>query len=192
MTIASRSFASLEVISSRCVRWGVVFALAACGSGKESSADSAVTSAAAASRTDSAPASATTPVTSAKPTCVSEGDWQQCSVAKRLTDAGYVPIEKGAAPAGIFPVPGMTYALGRAEVHVYVFKSAKERAGAVSAIDTVAVAPKGKVPSWTMPATLITSNNVAAILVSDNDAQVERVHNAIIAGLPRASTPPTP
>ena len=38
-----------------------------------------------------------------------------------------------------------------------------------------------------LPPTFITSNNVAAVLVSDNDRLIERVQNAITAGLPSAS-----
>jgi hypothetical protein len=38
-----------------------------------------------------------------------------------------------------------------------------------------------------MPPTLITSNNLAAVLISDNGRLVERVQNAITAGLPSAA-----
>jgi hypothetical protein len=118
---------------------------------------------------------------------VSEGNWQACSVEKRLTDAGFVPIKQGAAPASVFAVPGQSYALGAAALHVYLFPSAKAREDAVAAIDTVAVARKGATASWPLPPTLITSNNLAAVLVSDNGRLIERVQNAITAGLPRAS-----
>jgi len=57
----------------------------------------------------------------------------------------------------------------------------------VAAIDTVTVAPRGGVVNWPMPPTLITSNNLAAVLISDNGRLVERVQNAITAGLPSAA-----
>lgn len=121
------------------------------------------------------------------PACVSEGQWQQCSVEKRLTDAGYVPIKKGVSPTGVFPVPGTTYALGPAALHVYVFKSANAREQAMSAIDTVMVARKGSTAPWPTRPTLITSNNLAAVLESDNGQLIERVQLAITAGLPAQS-----
>jgi hypothetical protein len=184
-------------VSARGVRWAAIIAVVACGRQEPAKRDSVVAAA------PPAPATPTRADTSASPavaagatatpatsTCISEGEWQQCSVAKRLTDAGYVPIEKGASPPGIFPVPGTKYALGNAEMHVYVFKSAKDRATAVAGIDTVAVARRGTAAVWPLPPTLISANNVAAVLVSDNGRLIERVQNALMAGLPRASRIP--
>jgi hypothetical protein len=128
-----------------------------------------------------------TPPPNAASSCVSEGEWQQCSIEKRLTDAGFVPINKGAAPGALFSVPGTTYALGTSTLHVYVFPTAAALKKELSGIDTVAVARRGAIASWPSPPTLITSNNVAAVLVSDNARLVERVQNAITAGLPSAS-----
>ena len=142
-------------------------------------------------RADSSTAAAPTPVASATPApnaanCVSEGAWQACSVEKRLTDAGFVPIKKGNAPAGLFDVPGTTYALGPAELSVYVFGSAKDREAASAAIDTVTVTKGGGASPWSMPPTFISSNNLIAVLVSDNGRLIERVQLAITAGLPSA------
>ena len=38
--------------------------------------------------------------------------------------------------------------------------------------------------TWIKPPTLITSNNLAAILLSDSGEEIERVANALTAGLP--------
>jgi hypothetical protein len=164
----------------------------ACGRQESPRADSAAAApppAAATSRTDSARstnASAATNTPSA-PACVSEGTWRDCSVEKRLTDAGYVPVNKGAAPSGIFPVQGTTYALGQAQAHVYVFASAKERQAAAAAIDTATVSRPGVAAPWSSPPTFITSNNLIVVLVSDNAQLIERVENFIRAGLPSAT-----
>ena len=123
----------------------------------------------------------------AKPTCIAEGAWQTCSVEKRLTDAGFVPQRQTAPAANLFPVQGAEYALGPARLHVYVFPSAKERAAAVAAIDTVAITRPGTPPAWSGPAWLITSNNLVAVLVSDNGRLIERVQLALTAGLPSAA-----
>ena len=63
----------------------------------------------------------------------------------------------------------------------------EEREQAVAGIDTTTVSRRGSPASWPMPPTFITSNNLAAVLVSDNARQIERVQLAITAGLPRAS-----
>ena len=119
--------------------------------------------------------------------CVNEGSWQSCSLERRLIDAGFVLINKGAAPTGVFPVPGTTYTLGAAELHVYLFASEKARETAIGGLDTVTMAPRGGVASFPTPHTLVTSNNLAAVLISDNGRLVERVQNAITAGLPPAA-----
>jgi len=121
------------------------------------------------------------------PNCVSEDAWQSCSLERRLIDAGFVLIKKGASPTGVFQVAGTTYMLGPAELHVYLFPSAKARETAIAGIDTVAIAPRGGVATWPTPHTLITSNNLAAVLISDNGRLIERVQNAITAGLPSAA-----
>ena len=171
---------------------GVAIAVAACEKQSADRADSSASSVAAAAaspaRIDSArrAESAGAPAPAATtPTCVSEGEWQPCSVQKRLTDAGYVPIDKGPSPAGVFPVPGTTYALGPAQLHVYLFKSAKEREQAIAAIDTTAVSRHGSAAPWPTRPTLITSNNLVGVLESDNGQLIERVQLAITAGLPR-------
>jgi len=166
----------------------------ACDSGKKEPGDTvaaATRSTAAPTRVDST-AMASSPATppngpNAAAGCVSEGKWQACSVEKRLTDAGFVPINKGPAPGGIFSVKGTTYALGAAELSVYVFESAEARASAIAAIDSVTVMKSSGASPWSMTPTLITSNNVVAVLVSDNGRLVERVQLAITAGLPSAS-----
>jgi hypothetical protein len=139
---------------------------------------------------DSAPTAAVTatpPQANAASSCVSEGDWKQCSLEKRLTDAGFVPLNKGASPSGLFTVPGTTYALGTSVLHVYLFPSGAALKKELTNIDTVAVARRGVTASWPLAPTFITSNNLAAVLVSDNGRLIERVQNAITAGLPSAS-----
>jgi hypothetical protein len=168
-----RFAAALAILGVACARGDE-------GARSDSASPSSATPAAAAPRADST-ATAAVP---AGPSCVSEGDWQQCSIEKRLTDAGYVPVNKGPAPAGIFDIPGTTYLLGKAELNVYIFRSARDREAAVAKIDTNTVAPRGGTAPWSMPPWFITSNNLVAVLVSDNGRLIERVQNAVRAGLP--------
>lgn len=173
------------------MRYVVALAFAAIACGEKPSVRDDSTSAATRPKqvaTPAAPAdSAPTPAAvSAAPACVLEGEWQLCRIEKRLTDAGFVPIKKGAAPAGVFDVEGTTYALGAAELHVYLFPSGVERETGIAAIDTVTVTRGPGASPWSMQPTLITSNNLVAVLLSDNGRLIERVQNAITAGLPNA------
>ena len=175
------------------MRLGValVATLMACG-GDEAPADSTAIASAApavqagATRADSAGAAAIASAT-VPPACASEGAWQACSVEKRLTDAGFVPIAKGAAARGVFDMAGTQYALGPAELHVYIFPSAKDREAAVALIDTVTVTRGPGASPWSIQPTFITSNNLVGVLLSDSGRLIERVQLAITAGLPSAT-----
>ncbi len=172
----------------------LVVAVLACGGDDRPPADSANTPRTSpATSADTAPAAAPPVVAAAdsaaaeKAACTSEGAWQTCSIEKRLTDAGFVPIAKGPAARGVFEIAGTQYALGPAELHVYIFPSAKAREAAVAGMDTVTVT-RGAGPSpWSMAPTFISSNNLVAVVLSDNGRLIERVQLAITAGLPSAS-----
>ena len=175
---------------ARLVALVALVALVGCGGDTRSPADSVAqgtptVAQSAPPRSDSSPPGASAPA--GKPACTSEGDWQPCSIEKRLTDAGFVPIAKGPAARGVFDVAGTQYALGPAELHVYIFASAKDRAAAVAMIDTVRVTRGAGASPWSMPPTFITSNNLVAVLLSDNGRLIERVQLAITAGLPSAA-----
>jgi len=163
--------------------------LLAC-SGDTNATDSTLSQASVPRTADSSTAVVATPDTPGKPAapaCVSEGAWQVCSVEKRLTDAGFVPMKQDSPAADLFAIRGTEYALGPARLHVYVFETAKARESAVAAIDTIAIARRGTPATWGGPAWLITSNNLVAVLVSDNGRLVERVQLALTAGLPGAA-----
>jgi hypothetical protein len=72
---------------------------------------------------------------------------------------------------------------------VYIFPSTAERERAVSAMDSVAVAPRGATGPWPAGSepVLIQSNNLAAVLLSENARLTERVQLALTAGLPPPS-----
>lgn len=172
----------------------VVAVAASCGGEQRTPRDSAAAAAPAppptAATADSGAGStsaASRPTPAPENTCPLEGEWRTCKVEKRLTDAGYRPVHDGAAPGGVFPVEGARYTLGAAELYVYVFPSARDRERAVAAIDTVTVARAGAAGPWKVAPTLITSNNLAAVLVSDNGRLIERVQDALTAGLPSAT-----
>jgi hypothetical protein len=113
------------------------------------------------------------------------GLWQQCSVEERLIRAGMV-LMRGDEPARhpFMHVPGLVYRTGVSEVQVFIYPSQEERERDTAPLDTVTVAPPGERVVWKAPPTLVTSINLAAIVLSLNGRQSERIANALGAGLP--------
>lgn len=153
------------------------------GKSNNGAASSATSSAAAPS---AAPSATTTP--DGKPPCLLEGDWTACAIEDRLTHAGVV-FDRQAEPVSypFFAVPGTVYHIGNPEheLQVFLYASAADRERDTKALDSAAVAPKGTRHAWRTPPTLVTSNNMAAVILSLNDRTVERLALALGAGLPQ-------
>lgn len=124
----------------------------------------------------------------AKPACALEGDWTPCAVEDRLLRAGVV-AERQPAPVRhpFFAVEGILYQVGGPdhELQVFLYPSAAARARDTDALDSATVAPRGTRVMWKAPPTLVTSNNLAAVILSLNDRTVERLALALGAGLPQ-------
>lgn len=124
----------------------------------------------------------------AKPTCVLEGDWTPCAVEDRLLRAGVV-AERQPTPARhpFFAVEGTVYQIGTPdhELQVFLYPSTAARVRDTDALDSATVSPRGTRVIWKAPPTLVTSNNLAAVILSLNDRTVERLALALAAGLPQ-------
>lgn len=123
----------------------------------------------------------------ARPTadgCPLTGAWRPCSVVDRLEHAGLAPIVRDSVRHPFLSVAGAVYAVGRGELQLFLYPDSAARARDFATFDTVRVQPRGAAVSWRASASLVQSNNLAAILLSDNATQVERVRLALTAGLP--------
>lgn len=125
------------------------------------------------------------PGASADTSCPKFGAWRPCSVLDRLEHAGLVVTQK-AEPARVplFSVEGVTYTTTRSTIHVFLYADQAARRRDTDRLDSATVAPKGGAYSWSDPAVLVTSNNLAAVVVSPNERQTERIVLALGAGLP--------
>lgn len=86
---------------------------------------------------------------------------------------------------GFMSVDGLVWETSRAEIQVFLYASEADRKKDTDLLDTVFVAPRdGKRVMWRWPATLVTSGNMAAIILSLNGRQAERIALALGAGLP--------
>jgi hypothetical protein len=119
-------------------------------------------------------------------TCPAWGLWQACSVEDRITRAGLAVNRKDEGVKHDFmSVEGLVWETSRAEIQVFLYASEADRKKDTDMLDTVFVAPPGKRIMWRWPAQLVTSNNMAAIILSLNGRQAERIALALGAGLPR-------
>jgi hypothetical protein len=124
---------------------------------------------------------------SAGGTCPTWGLWQACSVEDRISRAGLAVNRKDEGVKHDFmSVEGLVWETSRAEIQVFLYASEADRKKDTDVLDTVFVAPPGKRIMWRWPAQLVTSNNMAAIILSLNGRQAERIALALGAGLPRA------
>lgn len=119
--------------------------------------------------------------------CPAYGLWQACSVEDRIARAGLAVQrrEKGVRH-DFMRVEGIVWETSRAEVQVFLYASEADRKRDTDLLDTVFVAPRGRRVHWRWPATLVTSGNLAAIILSLNERQSERIALALGAGLPAA------
>jgi hypothetical protein len=120
--------------------------------------------------------------------CPHDGRWRACSVVERLDQSGLVPRVDSAAPASRVPflaAPGRRIALGRGALLAFVYDDTARAARDVAALDTVRVAPRGESYSWDVPPTLVRSANLVAVLLMQNEHQIERVRLALEAGPPQ-------
>jgi hypothetical protein len=125
---------------------------------------------------------------SAAPVCPRTGQWALCSVERRLVQSGFVIRRVEGAPprrAGFSVLPAV-YTLGRSRLEVFIYPSEATLAADVAKIDTVSVAPRGAKNPWPFfSPTFVRSANLAAVFLTDNPTQAERLTLAITAGAPQ-------
>ncbi len=149
------------------------------------SASSTPTSSSGVNASSQASAPSDAPTSSA---CPRTGEWALCSVEKRLEQAGFVLRRvSGDAPrrAG-FSVTPAAYTLGRSRLEVFIYPSESALSADVAKIDTVLAAPRGSKNPWPFfTPTFVRSANLAAVFLTDNTAQAERLTLALTAGAPQ-------
>jgi hypothetical protein len=84
-----------------------------------------------------------------------------------------------------FSVPPVAYNLGRTRLEVFIYPSESALAADMARIDTVIAAPRGARNPWMMMPTFVRSANLAAVFLTDNPTQAERLTLALTAGAPQ-------
>lgn len=124
------------------------------------------------------------------PTCVGTGHWEPCTVFDRLERAGLAPQRGDTVRFPFLHVAGQTWRLGKATIHVFRYRDSTARHADFAALDSLAARPRGDTTTtWPGTPTVLVNDNLLAILLSDNDEQVERVSLALTAGPPPKAVP---
>jgi hypothetical protein len=117
--------------------------------------------------------------------------WAQCSVERRLRQAGFVVNHgEGESPrrAG-FSIQPVVLTLGRSRVEAFIYENEKAVALDVAGLDTVTVTPRGAAGNWESTPTFIRSGNLIAVILSQDARQSERIALALTAGAPQPGSP---
>ena len=89
-----------------------------------------------------------------------------------------------------FSVVPTVYTLGKSRLEVFLYRDSAALARDIATIDTISVGPPGAPSQWgEVPPVLIRSANLAAVLLSQNPRQTERVMLALTAGAPQPGSP---
>jgi hypothetical protein len=164
--------------------------LAACSRSSPDATDKAASTPIASNREGALPlggASGTAAGSRSVAKCPRTGLWATCSVETRLGQAGFVVrrvTEQAPRRAG-FSVAPVAYNLGRTRLEVFVYPSQSALAVDIARLDTVTAAPRGARNPWLMIPTFVRSANLAAVFLTDNPTQAERLTLALTAGAPQ-------
>ncbi len=87
-----------------------------------------------------------------------------------------------------FTVKSAVYAMGRSSrLELFIYASEAALARDIAKLDTVKVAPTGSLGSWGQPPLFIRSGNLAAVLLTNDAREADRVSLALTAGAPRGA-----
>lgn len=122
--------------------------------------------------------------------CPHTGRWALCSVEGRLRQAGFVlrPVKDSERRVG-FSVKPVVYTLAGSRLEVFLYPDEAALARDIALLDTVRVAPAGQPSPWETTPLLIRSGNLAAVFLTQNQRQAERLALALTAGAPQPGSP---
>jgi hypothetical protein len=124
--------------------------------------------------------------------CPHDGKWALCSIEKRLRQSGFVVkrLDGDTAHRAGFTIAPTVYTLGQTRLEIFLYRDSVSLARDIAKIDTVTVGPLGSPSQWgEVPPVLIRSVNLAAVILSQNPRQAERVTLALTAGPPQPGSP---
>lgn len=160
-------------IVTRLITLSALFVIAtACGGGRRAEADTATV-----------PGEKTVPTAGApSDTAAPQGaTWNLEMVEGQLREAGFT-VNRDPTPIRVpyMAVPGIALDLGGSTgVQIFLYGDAAARGADTDSLDVSRGPPRGASVPWRGPATLVTDNNMAAIVVTADQALRDRISSAL-------------
>ncbi len=107
--------------------------------------------------------------------------WDLDMVEGQLREAGFT-VDRDRTPVSLpyMSVPGTALDLGGSTlVQIYLYGDAAARGADTDKLDAARGVPPGTNPTWRTPATLVTDNNMAAIVVTGDQVLRGRIADAL-------------
>jgi len=107
--------------------------------------------------------------------------WNLEMVEGQLREAGF-SVNRDPTPINLpyMSVPGIALDLGRqAMVQIYLYGDAGARGADTDSLEVSRAAPRGTPVTWRAPATLVVDNNMAAIVLTGDEAVRSRIASAL-------------
>lgn len=101
------------------------------------------------------------------------------SVRQGLSDAGLGFREVGSVRQPFMSVRGTVFAIGTAELQVYIYGDVGAAMRDVSKLDRVRVSPPTMNVDWIAKPSVMVANNLAAIIVTNDDGMRTRIAKAL-------------
>ncbi|MDE3153226.1 MAG: hypothetical protein KGL93_13345 [Gemmatimonadota bacterium] len=118
--------------------------------------------------------------------CPPDGSWKECNLTERLLQAGMgVRLDSAPAKDSAIAQAGVLYHIGRATLEAYFFADSNARKAAAAKLDTSKFIDYMATQVYPPKTSMLQSANLLALLVSQNDAQRQRIGDAITAGAPQ-------
>jgi hypothetical protein len=108
--------------------------------------------------------------------------WSAALVEQRLRDAGVTAQPLPPTGRHIFmSIPARSYALeGGDELQLFIYPDSAARERDTRRIDTVRVAPPDMMIKWRAQPTMIIDRNMAAIVITNDEARRQQVRDALL------------
>lgn len=107
--------------------------------------------------------------------------WTAGGVDSALERMGAQARPAGTVRQPFLSVPGTRFVLAAGELQVYLYGDAAARGRDTDVLDSARAAPRTMQILWRMPPTLITNNNLAAVLLTRDSTTRQRVITALTA-----------
>jgi hypothetical protein len=105
--------------------------------------------------------------------------WDLDAVRSALQATGLAAKDLGPVTQPFMSVGGTVFQIGDAELQVFIYGDVGAVMRDVIRLDTLRVSPPTMMISWRAKPSLLTMNNLAAIIVTDDEALRRRIRNAL-------------